>query len=131
MDIKAKIDGSILLITHDLGVIAEMADFVVVMYAGKVIEQGTVYEIFQNPLHPYTVGLQKSKPTMSLDDGTELYNIPGNVPNSVNMPNHCYFKERCAKCTAKCSGDYPGMIQVSPTHYVACHLYSEEDSNNG
>ena len=130
-DIKNKIDGSILLITHDLGVIAEMADYVVVMYAGKVIEQGTVYEIFQNPLHPYTVGLQKSKPTMSLDDGTELYNIPGNVPNSVNMPNHCYFKERCAKCTAKCSGDYPGMIQVSPTHFVACHLYSEEDSNNG
>ena len=130
-DIKNKIDGSILLITHDLGVIAEMADYVVVMYAGKVIEQGTVLEIFQNPLHPYTVGLQKSKPTMTLDDGVELYNIPGNVPNSVNMPNHCYFKERCAKCTAKCSGAYPGMIQVSPTHYVACHLYSEEDSSNG
>ena len=130
-DIKNKIDGSILLITHDLGVIAEMADFVVVMYAGKVIEQGTVYEIFQNPLHPYTIGLQKSKPTMSLDDGTELYNIPGNVPNAVNMPTHCYFKERCAKCTAKCSGDYPGMIQVSPTHFVACHLYNKEDSNNG
>ncbi|MBQ2892661.1 MAG: ABC transporter ATP-binding protein [Oscillospiraceae bacterium] len=130
-DIKNKIDGSILLITHDLGVIAEMADYVVVMYAGKVIEQGTVYEIFQNPMHPYTIGLQKSKPTMSLDDGTELYNIPGNVPNAVNMPAHCYFKERCAKCTAKCSGDYPGMIQVSPTHFVACHLYSEEDSSNG
>ena len=129
-DIKNKIDGSILLITHDLGVIAEMADFVVVMYAGKVIEQGTVYEIFQNPMHPYTIGLQKSKPTLSLDDDTELYNIPGNVPNSVNMPNHCYFKERCSMCTAKCSGDYPGMIQVSPTHYVACHLYSEEDSKN-
>ncbi len=130
-DIKNKIDGSILLITHDLGVIAEMADYVVVMYAGKVIEQGTVYEIFQNPMHPYTIGLQKSKPTMTLDDGTELYNIPGNVPNAVNMPDHCYFKERCSKCTAKCSGEYPGMIQVSPTHYVACHLYSEEDSNNG
>ncbi|MBQ8769232.1 MAG: ABC transporter ATP-binding protein [Oscillospiraceae bacterium] len=130
-DIKNKIDGSILLITHDLGVIAEMADFVVVMYAGKVIEQGTVYEIFQNPMHPYTVGLQKSKPTMTLDDGVELYNIPGNVPNPINMPDHCYFKERCAKCTAKCSGEYPGMIQVSPTHYVACHLYNEEDSNNG
>ena len=130
-DIKNKIDGSILLITHDLGVIAEMADYVVVMYAGKVIEQGTVYEIFQNPLHPYTIGLQKSKPTMTLDDGVELYNIPGNVPNAVNMPTHCYFKERCAKCTAKCSGDYPGMIQVSPTHFVACHLYNKEDSNNG
>ena len=125
-DIKNKIDGSILLITHDLGVIAEMADYVVVMYAGKVIEKGTVMEIFQDPKHPYTIGLQKSKPTMDLDDATELYNIPGNVPNPTNMPNQCYFKERCAMCTHKCSGDYPGMVQVSPTHYVACHLYSEE-----
>ena len=128
-DIKNKIDGSILLITHDLGVIAEMADYVVVMYAGKVIEKGTVYEIFQDPRHPYTIGLQKSKPTMSLDDSTELYNIPGNVPNPINMPPHCYFKERCAKCTAKCSGEYPGMVQVSPTHFVACHLYDEENNN--
>ena len=125
-DIKNKIDGSILLITHDLGVIAEMADYVVVMYAGKVIEKGTVFEIFQDPRHPYTIGLQKSKPTMTLDDSTELYNIPGNVPNPTNMPNQCYFKERCAMCNHKCSGDYPGMVQVSPTHYVACHLYSEE-----
>ena len=128
-DIKNKIDGSILLITHDLGVIAEMADYVVVMYAGKVIEKGTVFEIFQDPRHPYTIGLQKSKPTMSLDDSTELYNIPGNVPNPINMPSHCYFKERCAKCTAKCSGEYPGMVQVSPTHFVACHLYDEENNN--
>ena len=128
-DIKNKIDGSILLITHDLGVIAEMADYVVVMYAGKVIEKGTVYEIFQDPKHPYTIGLQKSKPTMSLDDGAELYNIPGNVPNPINMPNHCYFKERCAQCVKKCSGDYPGMVQLSPTHFVACHLYDEEGSN--
>ncbi len=128
-DIKNKIDGSILLITHDLGVIAEMADYVVVMYAGKVIEKGTVYEIFQDPKHPYTIGLQKSKPTMNLDDSTELYNIPGNVPNPINMPDHCYFKERCAKCTRKCSGDYPEMVQVSPTHFVACHLYDEEKNN--
>ena len=125
-DIKNKIDGSILLITHDLGVIAEMADYVVVMYAGKVIEKGTVMEIFQDPRHPYTIGLQKSKPTMTLDDSAELYNIPGNVPNPTNMPNQCYFKERCAMCNHKCSGDYPGMVQVSPTHFVACHLYSEE-----
>ena len=128
-DIKKKIDGSILLITHDLGVIAEMADYVVVMYAGKVIEKGPVMEIFQDPKHPYTIGLQKSKPTMTLDDSTELYNIPGNVPNPVNMPKHCYFKERCAKCTAKCSGEYPGMVQVSPTHFVACHLYDGENEN--
>ena len=128
-DIKNKIDGSILLITHDLGVIAEMADYVVVMYAGKVIEKGTVMEIFKDPKHPYTIGLQKSKPTMNLDDGEELYNIPGNVPNPINMPDHCYFKERCAKCVNKCSGEYPGMVQVSPTHFVACHLYGEEDTN--
>ena len=129
-DIKNKIDGSILLITHDLGVIAEMADYVVVMYAGKVIEKGTVMEIFQDPRHPYTIGLQKSKPTMTLDDGAELYNIPGNVPNPTNMPNHCYFKERCASCQACCNGEYPAMVQVSPTHFVACHLYGEE-ANHG
>ena len=125
-DLKQKMDGSILLITHDLGIIAEMADYVVVMYAGRIIEQGTVSEIFHNPMHPYTIGLQKSKPTMDSDSDT-LFNIPGNVPNPVNMPAHCYFKERCSKCIAKCSGDYPGMIKVSPTHYVACHLYEEEE----
>ena len=124
-DLKTKINGSILLITHDLGVVAEMADYVVVMYAGRVIEQGTVQEIFHNPCHPYTIGLQKSKPTMDSDSDT-LFNIPGNVPNPVNMPDHCYFKERCSKCTKKCSGEYPGMVQISPTHFVACHLYGEE-----
>ena len=128
-ELKDKIKSSIMLITHDLGVVANMADYVVVMYAGKVIEKGTVYEIFQDPKHPYTIGLQKSKPTMTLDDSTELYNIPGNVPNPVNMPTHCYFKERCAKCTAKCSGEYPGMVQISPSHFVACHLYDGEDKN--
>ncbi len=128
-DLKTKINGSILLITHDLGVVAEMADYVVVMYAGRVIEQGTVREIFHNPLHPYTIGLQKSKPTMDSDSDT-LFNIPGNVPNPINMPDHCYFKERCSQCTKKCSGDYPGMIQVSPTHFVACHLYGEEEKND-
>ena len=127
-DLKDKIDGSIMLITHDLGIIAEMADYVVVMYAGRVIEKGTVDEIFHNPLHPYTIGLQKSKPTLDSDSET-LFNIPGNVPNPVNMPNHCYFKERCSKCIGKCSGEYPGMIQVSPTHFVSCHLYEEGQNN--
>ncbi len=127
-DLKDRIDGSIMLITHDLGVIAEMADYVVVMYAGRVIERGTVREIFHNPLHPYTIGLQKSKPTMDSDSDT-LFNIPGNVPNPVNMPNYCYFKERCSRCIGKCSGDYPCMVQVSPTHYVACHLYGKEEND--
>lgn len=127
-DLKTKIDGSIMLITHDLGIIAEMADYVVVMYAGRVIEKGTVSEIFHNPLHPYTIGLQKSKPTLNSNSDT-LFNIPGNVPNPINMPDYCYFKERCSKCIGTCSGEYPGMIQVSPTHFVACHLYDEENKN--
>ncbi|MBQ8291983.1 MAG: ABC transporter ATP-binding protein [Clostridia bacterium] len=125
-DLKHRINGSILLITHDLGVIAEMADYVIVMYAGRIIEQGTASEIFHNPCHPYTQGLQKSKPTMK-SSTDKLFNIPGNVPNPVNMPNYCYFKERCSKCVEKCSGDYPCMVQVSPTHFVACHLYEEEN----
>ena len=129
-DLKDKINGSIMLITHDLGVIAEMADFVVVMYAGKVIEMGTVQEIFKNPMHPYTIGLQKSKPTMQSSSDV-LFNIPGNVPNPVNMPTHCYFKERCDRACEKCSGDYPGMVQVSPTHFVSCHLYNKEETDNG
>ena len=127
--LKDKINGSILLITHDLGVVAEMADYVVVMYAGRAIEQGTVQEIFHDPKHPYTIGLQKSKPTMD-SDSDQLFNIPGNVPNPVNMPNHCYFKERCSKCNKKCSGEYPGMVQLSPTHFVACHLYTEEGKSH-
>ncbi len=127
-DLKSKIDGSIMLITHDLGIIAEMADYVVVMYAGRVIEKGTVSEIFHNPMHPYTIGLQKSKPTLNSDSET-LFNIPGNVPNPVNMPDYCYFKERCAQCVKKCNGEYPGMVQVSPTHFVACHLYGEDQDN--
>jgi len=127
-DLKKKINGSIMLITHDLGIIAEMADYVVVMYAGRVIEKGTVSEIFHDPRHPYTIGLQKSKPTMQSSEDT-LFNIPGNVPNPVNMPKHCFFKDRCSQCVKRCSGDYPGMIQVSPTHFVACHLYGEEGEN--
>ncbi len=126
-EIKHRINGSILLITHDLGVIAEMADYVVVMYAGRIIEQGTASEIFHKPCHPYTQGLQKSKPTMK-SSGDTLFNIPGNVPNPVDMPNNCYFRERCSRCIAKCAGDYPEMVQVSPTHYVACHLYAEKDN---
>ncbi len=124
--LKSKINGSILLITHDLGVIAEMADYVVVMYAGRIIEQGTVLEIFRNPCHPYTQGLQKSKPTMNSSED-QLFNIPGNVPNPVDMPPYCYFKERCTQCIGKCSGAYPGMVQLSPTHFVACHLYAPKE----
>lgn len=123
-EIKTKISGSIMLITHDLGVVAEMADYVVVMYAGKVIEMGTAEDIFDRPLHPYTIGLQKSKPTV--DQQTDkLYCIPGFVPNPVNMPNYCYFKDRCEKCINKCSGEYPSLVKVTDTHSVSCYLYEE------
>ena len=124
-DIKQKIDGSIMLITHDLGVIAEMADYVVVMYAGRVIERGTTKEIFENPMHPYTIGLQKSKPVVRRKVD-RLYNIPGQVPNPIDMPNYCYFRDRCDRCIGKCGNGYPEFIQVSPTHSVSCYLYEQE-----
>ena len=76
----------------------------------------------------YTIGLQKSKPTMQSSDD-KLFTIPGNVPNPINMPKHCYFKERCSRCTKACSGEYPELIKVSDTHYVACHLYAEEEND--
>ena len=121
-DLKHKINASIMLITHDLGVVASMCDYVVVMYAGRVIEKGTVHEIFKDPKHPYTVGLIKSLP--SLNAGNEkLYSIPGNVPNPINMPNHCYFKNRCDKCFDTCFGDYPSIKKITETHEVSCHLY--------
>ncbi len=116
---------SIMLITHDLGVIAEMADEVVVMYAGRVIEKGTVQDIFHHPVHPYTIGLQKSKPLIDSDANEPLYSIPGQVPNPINLPNHCYFKNRCNKCIGKCNGEYPPMVNVSDTHVVSCYLYDE------
>lgn len=124
-EIKGKINSSIMLITHDLGVIAEMADFVVVMYAGRVVEKGTAQEIFNNPSHPYTIGLMKSKPVVG-KQVDRLYNIPGNVPNPINMPNYCYFKDRCEMSIDACSGEYPGFVKLSPTHYVACYRYTEE-----
>ena len=119
---------SIMLITHDLGVIAEMADEVVVMYAGRVIEKGTVREIFHDPRHPYTIGLQKSKPLIGSDGNEPLYSIPGQVPNPINLPDHCYFKNRCGKCSEKCGGPYPETVRISATHSVACYLYEENEA---
>ncbi len=120
---------SIMLITHDLGVIAEMADEVVVMYAGRVIEYGTVREIFNNPLHPYTIGLQKSKPLITSDSREPLYSIPGSVPSPINLPNTCFFKGRCNKCIKKCEGPYPGYTYVTDTHYVSCYLYDKKEAS--
>ena len=128
-DVKKKISGSIMLITHDLGVIAEMVDYVVVMYAGRVVEKGTVQEIFKNPMHPYTIGLQKSKPVVG-KEVDRLYSIPGNVPNPINMPTCCYFKDRCNMQCNICKGEYPPMVQVSPTHFVSCYLALKERGDN-
>jgi peptide/nickel transport system ATP-binding protein len=124
-NLKDKINSSIMLITHDLGVIAEMADYVVVMYAGRIVEKGTALEVFHNPLHPYTVGLMKSKPVInrSVD---KLYSIPGNVPNPINMPNYCYFKDRCERRFAPCEGVYPREEYVTKTHMATCYHYIKE-----
>ena len=125
-NLKDKINSSIMIITHDLGVIAEMADYVVVMYAGKIIEKGTAQEIFANPCHPYTIGLMASKPVVG-KKVDKLYSIPGKVPNPINMPNYCYFKDRCEMCIDKCSGEYPCEISVSPTHKVSCYRYYDKE----
>ena len=124
--LKDKIDSSIMFITHDLGVIAEMADYVVVMYAGRIVEQGTAEEIFVHPAPPYTIGLMASKPVVG-KQVDKLYSIPGKVPNPINMPNYCYFKDRCEMCVNGCDGAYPEQIQISPTHKVSCYRYYEEN----
>ena len=121
-NLKDKINSSIMFITHDLGVIAEMADYVVVMYAGRIVEKGTAEEIFAHPAHPYTIGLMASKPVVG-KKVEKLYSIPGKVPNPINMPDYCYFKDRCEMCVEGCNGEYPHMIQLSPTHFVTCYRY--------
>ncbi|MGX8679211.1 MAG: ABC transporter ATP-binding protein [Sphaerochaetaceae bacterium] len=126
-DLKDKINASIMLITHDLGVVAEMADFVVVMYAGRIVEMGTARDIFHHPMHPYTLGLMKSRPNFVGSDD-KLYSIPGSVPNPIDLPNHCFFRNRCEKAVAKCANAYPCMRSVSLTHKVACYLFNEDGS---
>lgn len=123
-NLKDKINSSIMLITHDLGVIAEMADYVVVMYAGRVVEKGTASEIFKNPSHPYTIGLMRSKPVVG-KKVDKLYSIPGKVPNPIDMPDYCYFRDRCELSCDKCQGSYPGVIKLSPTHEVSCYRYAD------
>ncbi|MEI4615460.1 ABC transporter ATP-binding protein [Bacillus cereus] len=122
--VKEGFKTSILLITHDLGVVAEMADYVVVMYGGKVIEEAPVLEIFQNPKHPYTKGLLKSKPVMGkrID---KLYSIPGQVPNLVGLGEFCYFSGRCEHCMEICEKEAPNLNVNDENHKVACWLYEE------
>ena len=123
-NLKDKINSSIMLITHDLGVIAEMADYVVIMYAGRVVEKGTAREIFNTPSHPYTIGLMRSKPVVG-KKVDKLYSIPGKVPNPINMPDYCYFRDRCELRCEKCQSSYPAVIRLSPTHEVSSYRYQD------
>jgi oligopeptide/dipeptide ABC transporter ATP-binding protein len=125
-NLRTKMDTSIILITHDLGVIAEMADRVNVMYAGRIVEEASVVELFKNPKHPYTVALIGSTPVLGQAE-KELTTIPGSVPNLVNLPEGCKFAPRCvARITnnlEKCTQSEPELIKIGPNHEVRCWLY--------
>jgi peptide/nickel transport system ATP-binding protein len=124
-DLRTKINGSILLITHDLGVVAEMADYVVVMYAGRVIEQGTVREIFHDPKHPYTEGLLGTLPKFGQSGRLEM--IPGVVPPAGKFPAGCVFAPRCKYATEKCHAQKPGLCDLGSGHKVRCFRYEQEE----
>ncbi|HEY2491442.1 MAG TPA: ABC transporter ATP-binding protein [Paenibacillus sp.] len=123
-DFKANSNMSILLITHDLGVVAEMADYVIVMYSGKIVEEGEVVELFERPKHPYTKGLLKSKPIIN-QRLEELYSIPGQVPNPLDLQESCYFHDRCEHCMSICQTKQPQLQEVGDQQKVACWLYEE------
>ena len=123
-ELKRKFGTAILFITHDLGVIAETARRVVIMYAGKVVEEGPVGEIFENPCHPYTRGLLGSIPSeRAIREKSKLTEIPGMVPSLLDLPAGCIFQPRCPRKSALCDGDYPPFFEPSAGHRVACWLY--------
>jgi len=122
--LKKELGMAIMLITHDLGVVAEMCERVVVMYGGKVVEEADVVSLFKNPLHPYTEGLLRSIPRM--DQETEkLHVIEGVVPNPLHMPKGCRFHPRCPYATDKCREAQPELEQVAPGRFVACFLSAD------
>ncbi|MDG7001430.1 MAG: ABC transporter ATP-binding protein [Nitrososphaerota archaeon] len=121
-DLRDKIDSSIILITHDLGVVAETCDRVAVMYAGNIVEVAGVFEMFKNPMHPYTVGLFAAVPKPDVS-AKELESIKGSVPNLIFPPSGCRFHPRCPRAFDKCSVIKPPMIEAAPDHYVSCLLY--------
>ena len=121
-DLKSEIDAAIIFITHDLGVIAEMSDRVMVMYAGKVVELASVAAIFHEPRHPYTIGLITSKPDMATE-GERLKVIPGNVPDLIRKPPGCPFHPRCDRVNEQCMKEFPPASEVSEGHMVFCWDY--------
>ncbi|HSH35391.1 ABC transporter ATP-binding protein [Schnuerera sp.] len=125
-ELKSKLNTSIMLITHDLGVIAEMADHVIVMYSGKVVEDAPITELFKNPKHPYTIGLMGSIPSL-VKEGQRLETIPGAVPNPLYLPKGCYFHPRCKFATDECREGQPELREIAPGHKVAC-IRAEEVS---
>jgi len=122
MRLKKRFGASIIYITHDMGVIAEISDRVAVMYAGNVVEVAPVKELFKNPLHPYTKALLESIPR----PGSSFKSIPGTVPNLVNPPSGCRFHPRCSKAMERCKHEVPKLKKISEDHYVACLLYEGE-----
>ncbi|MBE2202398.1 MAG: ABC transporter ATP-binding protein [Anaerolinea sp.] len=125
-NLRSKMDTSIILITHDLGVVAEMCDRVNVMYAGRIVEQTNVLELYQSPKHPYTVALIGSTPVLGVTD-RELVTIPGSVPNLVDLPPGCKFSPRCVERVRydlqKCTEEEPELKMIGPDHWVRCWLY--------
>ena len=125
-ELKQKINASIIFITHDLGVIAEMSDRVMVMYAGKAVEVASTIDIFKNPKHPYTIGLIGSKPDLATDS-TRLHVIPGNVPDLSSLPSGCPFSPRCDKSMNICKREFPDEKVLDGEHRISCWLYSVKE----
>lgn len=120
--LQAELDSAIVLITHDMGVVAEVCDDVTIMYAGKIVEQANVFELFDNCLHPYTLGLLKALPTFR-KSGERLYNIPGMLPNLLQLPKGCRFFPRCESASASCAEQEPDLVDVGQGHLVRCLKY--------
>ncbi len=122
-ELRDTLGVSILLITHNIALVAEVADRIAVMYAGQMVEMGSVFEVFDAPLHPYTRGLLASVPTVSLDDSRELFKMPGEPPNLTHPPRGCRFHPRCPHAMPICSEQEPTLQAVKPGHLVHCWLY--------
>ncbi|HMT06558.1 MAG TPA: ABC transporter ATP-binding protein, partial [Pyrinomonadaceae bacterium] len=124
-DLKSSMGTSVILITHDLGVVAGMTDRVIVMYAGKVFEQAPTKELFARPANPYTKGLLKSVPDPAHEQGTELYQIPGLPPDVANLPPGCPFAERCERAEIICHNEFPPFVEINADHHSLCHFAKE------
>ncbi|HWH77786.1 MAG TPA: ABC transporter ATP-binding protein [Candidatus Binatus sp.] len=129
-ELRQRIGMALLLITHDLGVVAEQADEVAIMYAGKIVERSSTQAIFNRPFHPYTVGLLNSLPSVGGDKKKRLDAIPGVVPSPLHLPSGCRFRDRCPKAAELCAQHEPELIEKEPGHSVACHFpHSEVRAN--